>query len=138
MTMQSYRFVTELWAEGAPKLQIVSSSWKSLVEQERLDETYLAFVRELHRRIDVAAAPVRFEQGANPLVYWPGLIVFVAVALGLAALIAYALQVGAARGAALSCGFLALLLWQFGNFFRRNRPRVYHPDRLPPDVMPRR
>ena len=138
MSMQSYRFVTELWAEGAPKLQIVSCSWKSLVEQKRLDETYSTFVRELHRRIAVAAAPVRFEQGANPLVYWPGLIVFVAVALGLVALIAHALQVGAARGAALVGGFLVLLLWQFGNFFRRNRPRVYHPDRLPADVMPRR
>lgn len=138
MSMQSYRFVTELWAESAPKLQIVSSSWKSLVEQERLDETYSAFVRELHRRIAVVAAPVRFDQGANPLIYWPGLIVFVAVALGLAALIAHALQAGAARGAALVGGFLVLLLWQFGNFFRRNRPRVYHPDRLPADVMPRR
>jgi hypothetical protein len=138
MSMQSYRFVTELWAEGAPKLQIVSSSWKSLVEQERLDETYSAFVRELHRRIAVAATPVRFEQGANPLIYWPSLIVFVVLTLGLAALITHALQVGSARGAALTSGFLILLLWQFGNFFRRNRPRVYHPDRLPAEVMPRR
>ena len=137
MSVQSYRFVTELWAEGAPKIQIVSSSWKSLVEQERLDEAYSAFVRELHRRITVLAAPVRFDQGANPLIYWPGLIVFGAAALGLAALIAHALQVGAARGAALVGGFLVLLLWQFGNFFRRNRPRVYHPDTLPVDVMPR-
>jgi hypothetical protein len=138
MSMQSYRFVTELWAEGTPKLQIVSCSWKSLVEQKRLDETYSAFVSELHRRIAVTAAPVRFEQGANPFVYWPGLIVFVAAALGLAALIAHGLQAGAARGAALVGGFLVLLLWQFGNFFRRNRPRLYHPDRLPADVMPRR
>ena len=138
VSMQSYRFVTELWAEGAPKLQIVSCSWKSLAEQKRLDEAYSAFVSELHRRIAVTAALVRFEQGANPLVYWPGLVVFVAVALGLAALIAYGLQVAEVRGAALVGGFLILLLWQFGNFFRRNRPRVYHPDRLPADVMPRR
>jgi hypothetical protein len=49
-TMQPHRFVTELWAEGAPRLEIVSSSWKSLVEQERLDARYAAFVTELHRR----------------------------------------------------------------------------------------
>ena len=110
-----------MWAEGAPKLQIVSSSWKSLVEQERLDETYSAFVRELHRRITVVAAPVRFD-GANPLIYWPGLIVFVAVALGLAALIAHAC--GAALAAVAYC-FLAL--WKFGNPF--------HPID-PADVMP--
>jgi hypothetical protein len=54
----------------------------------------------------------------------PGLIVCVAAALGLPALIAHGLQVGAARCAALVGSFLVLLLWQFGNFFRRNRPRV--------------
>src|SRR5450756_2113490 len=37
-SMQSHRFMTELWAEGAPKLKILSSSWKSMVEQERLDK----------------------------------------------------------------------------------------------------
>jgi hypothetical protein len=76
-------FRHRIGAEGTPKLQIVSCSWKSLVEQKRLDETYSAFVSELHRRIAVTAAPVRFEQGANPLVYWPGLSVFVAAALRL-------------------------------------------------------
>ena len=30
-SMQSHRFMTELWADGAPKLEILSSSWKSLV-----------------------------------------------------------------------------------------------------------
>jgi hypothetical protein len=42
-TMQPHRFVTELWADGAPRLEIVSSSWKSLTEQERLDARYTAF-----------------------------------------------------------------------------------------------
>jgi hypothetical protein len=127
MSMQSYRFVTELWAEGTPKLQIVSCSWKSLVEQKRLDETYSAFVSELHRRIAVTAAPVRFEQGANPFVYWPGLIVFVAAALGLAALIAHGLQAGAARGAALVGGFLVLLLLAVRKFLSPQSPA-----RIPP------
>ena len=63
--MQSHRFVTEIWADGASKLQIVSSSWKSLFEQERLDGSYSAFVTDLHRRITAAGAPVRFEQGSG-------------------------------------------------------------------------
>ena len=54
-SMQSHRFMTELWADGAPKLEILSSSWKSMVEQERLDKPYAAFVAELHRRIALAA-----------------------------------------------------------------------------------
>ena len=135
-SIQSQRFVTELWAEGAPKLKINSSSWKSMVEEERLDQSYSAFVRELHRRISNVATSARFEQGSRPLIYWPSLVVFVAVALGLAGLIARALQIGASGGAAFVGAFLALYLWQGGNFLRRNRPGKYCPGALPKEVMP--
>jgi hypothetical protein len=70
------------------------------------------------------------------LVFWPGVIVFVAAAFGLAALIARALQAGATTSAAIVGAFLLLYLWQAGNFFRRNRPGTYRPDALPADVMP--
>jgi hypothetical protein len=136
-SMQSHRFMTELWAEGAPKLEILSSSWKSLVEQERLDKPYVAFVTELHRRIALAAPPARFEQGRHPLLYWPGLIAFVGVALAVAALIVRALQADAKGGAVFIGGFLVLFLWQGGNFFRRNRPALYRPESLPAELMPK-
>ncbi len=136
-SMQSHRFVTELWADGAPKLQIVSISWKSMVEQERLDRPYAAFIRELHRRLALSAPQARFEQGVNPLKYWPSLALFVLVALAMAALTARGLQAGTWRGAGIVGVFLALFLWQGGNFFRRNRPAAYRPDALPPEVMPK-
>jgi len=133
-SMQSQRFVTELWAEGAPKLKINSSSWKSMVEQERLDQSYSAFIRELHLRISNVTASARFKQGSRPLIYWPSLVVFVAVAL--AGLITRALQIGASGGAAFVGAFLALYLWQGGNFLRRNRPGEFCPGALPKEVMP--
>jgi hypothetical protein len=136
-SMQSHRFMTELWADGAPKLVILSSSWKSMVEQERLDKPYTAFVTELHRRIAQAAPPARFEQGSHPLLYWPGLIAYVGVALGLSLLIVRALQADARGGAAFIGVFLMLFLWQGGNFFRRNRPGLYRPDALPAELMPK-
>jgi lipopolysaccharide export LptBFGC system permease protein LptF len=135
-SIQSQRFVTELWGEGAPKLTINSSSWKSMVEQERLDQSYSAFIRELHLRISKVATSARFAQGSRPLIYWPSLVVFVAVALALAGLIARALQIGASGGAAFVGAFLALYLWQGGNFLRRNRPGEYCPGALPKEVMP--
>jgi len=98
--MQTQRFVTEIWADDAPKLQIVSCSWKSMVVQERLDGPYSAFVRELHARVVQSGARPRFERGSHPLVYWPGLVVFAGVTLGLLALIARALQAQAMGGAA--------------------------------------
>ncbi|HTT46771.1 MAG TPA: hypothetical protein VMG39_02100 [Pseudolabrys sp.] len=137
-SMQSHRFMAELWAEGAPKLQILSNSWKSMVEVERLDKAYTDFIGALHRRIVPVAPSARFERGSQALLYWPGLVVFVGVSLVLAWLIARALQADAKAGAAFVGGFLALFLWQAGNYFRRNRPGLYRPDAMPADVMPKR
>ncbi len=136
-SMQSHHFITELWADGSPKLLISSSSWKSMMEQERLDGAYSAFVRELHRRLSGANSAARFERGSNPLIYWVGVLVFVGAAVGLAALIVRALQADATTSAAIVGAFLVFYLWQAGNFFRRNRPGTYRPDALPADVMPR-
>jgi hypothetical protein len=136
VSMQSHRFITECWGEGAPRLKIISTSWKSMVEQERLDRSYSAFIQELHRRISKSAPSVRFERGTNPWIYWPGFALFVAVALGLAGGAMQALQAGAYVGAAFAGAFLALYLWQIENFLRRNRPGVYGPEALPKEVMP--
>lgn len=136
-SMQPQRFVTELWAENAPRLLIVSSSWKSMVEQERLDAPYAAFVTELNRRIAGAGANARFLQGKHPASYWPAFVLFVLVALGLAALVPRSLQAQSTGGAVFIAAFLALFLWQGGNYFRRNKPGRYRPDALPPELLPK-
>lgn len=136
VTMQSRRFLTEIWADGAPKLEICSSSWKSMVEQERLDQGYVTFVGELHRRLARAGTPVRYDQGSDPLLYWPGLVVFVAVALALAFLCVRGLQANAWGGTAFVAAFLLIFLWQAGTYFRRNRPGHYRPESLPAELMP--
>jgi hypothetical protein len=138
VSMQSQRYLTEIWATGAPKLEIVSSSWKSMVEQERLDAPYSAFIAELHRCLAQANSSAHFVQGSHPLLYWPGLVIFASVGLGLAALFVRTLQAKTLGGAAFVGFFLALFLWQGGNFFRRNRPGVYRADAPPPELMPGR
>jgi hypothetical protein len=136
-SMQSHRFLTEIWAAGAPKLTIMSTSWKSMVVQERLDEGYTAFVTELHRRLAQAQTQARFEQGVNPLQYWPGLVVFGGVSLALALLTVRALQQHAIGGALFVAGFLALFLWRGGDFFHRNRPRLYRAAAPPAALLPK-
>lgn len=137
VNMQTQRFLTEVWADGAPTLKISSSSWKSMFEQERLDKAYSAFVAELHRRIARAAAPARFEQGSNPLLYWLGLAVFVGVVCGLGLLIVRGLQAEAWSGAAFIAGFMALCLWQGIVFFDRNRPGFYRAEAPPAALLPK-
>src|SRR6476659_2668404 len=136
MSMQMHRFVTEIVADDALFLRIVSTSWKSLVEQERLDRAYSAFVIELHRRVAERSPQLICERGRSPFLYWPGLLSFVLIAAGLAILIVRALQAHALLGAVLVAVFLGLFVWQSGNFFRRNRPGPYRPDALPPALLP--
>ncbi|MBS0247001.1 MAG: hypothetical protein JSR61_10300 [Proteobacteria bacterium] len=135
-SMQSKRYLTEIWADGAPKLQLVSSTWKSMMEQQRQDKDYAAFLDALHRRLEASGARPIYERGSVPLLYWPGLVLFAAVALSLAALTVRGLQGNAIAGAAFVAAFLALFLWQGGNFFRLNKPGVYRPDALPKDLVP--
>jgi hypothetical protein len=138
MTMQNYRFLTEVWIANGPKLQIASTSWKSLVEQERFDEGYRAFVTELCRRTGTAGGQTLFQTGSPVIMYWLGVIVFVGASLALAGLVISALRQAAWGGAAFIAGFLAFFLWQAGTFFRRNRPGVFRSDAVPDAVLPRR
>jgi hypothetical protein len=137
MTMQNYRFVTEIWPESGPKLQIASTSWKSLVEHQRLDTEYRVFVSELSRRAGAAGGNAAFDTGSPALLYWPGVIIFVGAALAIVALAVRALQQPAWGGAAFIAAFLALFLYQAGNFFRRNRPGRYSPNAVPPLLLPK-
>jgi hypothetical protein len=136
MTVQSHRFLAELWPANGPKLQVASTSVRGIVEQERHDHAYCAFVRELHRRIGATGAPTAFLVGSPALLYWPGVVVFVGASLALLVLSVRTLRGGELAGIALMLGFFALFLWQVGTFFRRNRPGTYRPDAIPAQVLP--
>jgi hypothetical protein len=143
VTMQSHRFVTEVWPADGTRLTIASTSWKSMVEQERLNKPYIDFIGELHRRIAASGAAVLFETGVHPLHYWLAAAVFAGAMIGLAVITiglalhaVRTLQSGAFGGAALIAVFFAMFLWHGVNFLRRNRPRRYRPDALPGELSP--
>jgi hypothetical protein len=108
-----------------------------LVEHERLDASYRAFVSELCRRIGAAGGHTAFHTGSPAILYWIGVMVFGGASLALAGLIVRALQFGDWAAAAFIAAFLGLLLWQAGTFFRRNHPGPFRPDAVPESVLPR-
>jgi hypothetical protein len=137
VSMQRHRFVAEIWAAGTPKLTVMSSSWKSMMVQERLDASYADFIAGLHRHLAQAQTRAVFEQGTNPLRYWPGVAVFAAVSLALAVLTVRALEAQTFGGAIFVAAFLVLFLWRGGDYFRRNRPRRYRVGAPPADLIPK-
>ena len=136
VTLQNFRFVTEIMARRGPKTTIASTSWRSMVEHERLDRPYKAFIAELHQRIAASGANVIYRTGAPALLYWPGLAIFAGLMIATTILAFRAVQIGEWRGAAFIAVMLGFFLWQAGSFFRRNRPGTYTPDKLPNHVLP--
>jgi hypothetical protein len=137
VTMQSQRFITEIWSADNPKIQIVSASWRSMVEQERLDAPYAAFVGELHRRLASAGGAARFSTGLPVAIYWVGVIVFAAVMLATAVMLVRAIGLEQWGASAIVGLFFAVFAYQLGNYFYRNRPGCYRPDALPAGVLPK-
>ncbi len=136
VTLQNYRFITEIWTTRGPKLSVASTSWRGVVEQERHDAAYTAFVSELHHRIMAAAGAAEFRCGSPVLLYWPGVVVFAGLCLGVVLLGVQAVHTQAWLGFAVAGAMLLYFLWQTGTFFWRNQPGRYEPDALPARVMP--
>ena len=137
VTMQSHRFITEIWSPGHPKIQIASVSWRSIVEQERFDKPYAAFIAELHRRIAAAGTSTQFTTGVPAITYWVGFAVFAAVMVAMGVMIVRALLLSQWSASAIVGVFFAVFAYQLGNYFRRNRPGRYRPDAIPSEVLPR-
>lgn len=138
VTMQSHRFQAEIWSPNAPKISISSTSWRGILEQSRQDDAYASFIVELHSRMAAAGTRAQFSTGIPAISYWAGVVVFFGVAVGLVALAVRGMRLNEWGGAAMIGGFLALFVWQVGNFIRRNRPTDYRPDEVPLNVLPRR
>lgn len=135
VTMQSYRFITEIWG-GGPKMVIASCSSRSVVEQTRQDAEYNAFIAELHRRLAASGAAVKFQTGSPVLIYWIGVAAIAGLCLAAAVLAFRSQQIDSWLTAVVVGGMLLVFLWQAGDFLRRNRPGRYVPSALPRLVMP--
>jgi Flp pilus assembly protein TadB len=108
-----------------------------MVQQDRFDQAYRDFILDLHRRIAEAGGTPRLEAGMSALLYWPGLVILFFVGAGITALLVRSLHRETLGAALFLVAVFALLLWQIGAFFRRNRPQRYQKDRVPEAVLPR-
>jgi hypothetical protein len=136
MTMQSRRFVAEIWSNAAPKLQIASTSWRSIMEQEAQDRPFGDFMRRLSERVAASSAAAEFRTGSPLLLWGLGLLLFAGMLIAIPLLAFRTVTAGAAGGALLIVAFLGLFIWQLGRFFWRNQPGEYDPLNVPTRVLP--
>jgi hypothetical protein len=137
VTMQSHRFIAEVRSSDNPTVRISSVSWRSMMQQERFDGPYAAFIVELHRRLAAAGSRARFLAGMPLLTYWIGVAVFGTVMVATGILVVRSMASGQWGASAIIAGFFAVFGYQLGNYFYRNWPARYAPDAIPPAVLPK-
>jgi hypothetical protein len=130
------RFIAEIWPRNGPRIEIASTSSRSLVATEDQGPAYRAFVRELHRRIAAAGGECRFESGFAAWRWWPMAAIGVATVIGFAFITVRTIASADLAAAALMLALLGLLGWQTAPLILRNRPQRYEPGRIPDDVLP--
>ncbi len=136
VSMQPRQFRADIVGDGGPRLVVLSTTWKGFALVETQDEAYRAFIQALHRRIAAAGGHAAFHGGMRPIPYALASGVLIVFAIVMVALIARALATDAFMGALFLVALAAVFAWQIGGFMRRNKPCVYTPDRLPPQLLP--
>jgi hypothetical protein len=136
VSMQSRRFRCDIDHVNRQRLVVTSTTWQTVTLMTPQDDSYRAFVIELHRRLAASASRARLIGGLKPGLYGLGVALLILVAIAVTGLLARAVATGEWGGALFLVGFAALFGWQIGGFIRRNQPRQYGFGNVPEALLP--
>jgi hypothetical protein len=136
VSMQSRRFRADIENTGGVRLVILSTTWRTAALMAPQDQDYRAFMTQLHARMAQAGSDAKLAGGLTPRIYGAAVVLLAVVALAMSGLLIRAIAIGEWAGVLFLLGFAALFAWQTGGFVRRNRPRSYTFDDLPPMLLP--
>ena len=136
VSMQSRRFRADVGHIDGGRMRILSTTWQTAALMAPQDNSYRAFITELHGRMAQAGSRAALIGGLRPHVYAAAIGLLVLVGIAIAGLLIRAMATGEWAGGLFLVGFAALFGWQIGGFVRRNRPRAYTFDHLPATLLP--
>jgi hypothetical protein len=136
MSMLAHRFRADLRNKDGSKLMIVSATWAGIVALTPQNDSYRAFIEELHRRIAAERSEVECLAGLPRVTFALAAAVFIAVMTALAALFVRALVSGDFVATLFMLGFAAWFGWHTGGWLKRNKPERYQPNQVPPQLLP--
>jgi hypothetical protein len=136
VSMLSHRFRADIWHKNGKRLKVISATWAGIVALTPQNDSYRAFIEELHRRIVAEGSEVQCVAGLPKVTFVLACAVFAAVMAALASLLVRALVTGELVAALFMLGFGAWFGWHTGGWLKRNTPVRYTPDSVPPQMLP--
>ncbi|MDQ8728530.1 hypothetical protein [Bradyrhizobium sp. LHD-71] len=136
VSMLAHRFRADLQHKDGGKLTIISATWAGIVALTPQNDSYRAFIEELHRRVAAERSGVVCLAGTNKVVFALSCAVFAAVMIALAVMFVRALMTGEHMAALFMLGFAAWFGWYTGRMLMRNKPRSYDPAHVPRELLP--
>jgi hypothetical protein len=136
VSMLAHRFRADLQHKDGKRLTIVSASWAGIVALTPQNDSYRAFIEDLHQRIAAERSNVVCLAGLHPTAYAITVAVFAAVMIAVAALFVRALVTGEFIAAVFMAGFALWFGWNTGGLLTRNKPQRYDPASVPRQLLP--
>ncbi len=130
-------YQAKLYRRDRKTASLTNLSWTSLVDMERRDADYRAFVRELIQRIAAANPGVVLRAGMPAWLHGVTALFGVLSVLALVIIAGQALVQGSWPMALLTGALGVYFFWWSARYLGRNRPRGFSPEAIPADVMPK-
>lgn len=136
VSMLAHRFRADLRHKDGKNLTIISASWAGIVALTPQNDSYRAFIEELHRHIATERSSVVCLAGLWPFAFAIAAAIFAAVMIALAGLLVRALVTGEFIAALFMVGFAVWSGWYTGGWLMRNKPQRYEADNVPRQLLP--
>jgi hypothetical protein len=136
VSMLRHRFRADVRHKDGRTLKIFSATFAGILALTPQNDSYRAFIAELHRRVAAAGGSAEYVAGLHPIAFWMAVAVFSALGFAMASLLVRALSAGDFAAALFFLGFAAWSGWYVGGWLTRNKPQRYEAQRIPPQLLP--
>jgi hypothetical protein len=136
VSMLKHRFRADIRHKDGRTLKIVSATWAGIVAMTPQNDSYRAFIEELHRRVAAEGRGVEYVAGLHSIAFAIAAAVLAVIMIAIAALLARAVASGEFIAVLFLIGFVAWSAWSVGGWMTRNKPQQYEPQSLPEQLLP--
>jgi hypothetical protein len=116
--------------------ELFNVDYRGFADFAQLNDEYVAFLRELHRRLADKSVPVVLRKGNSAAAYVGNIALAALIAVGLAAIFVVLVTIGLAWLAIVKLMVILFFIPTLIRYMQRAKPGTYDPRAIPDDMLP--